>query len=245
MCSSEKYLPSLSTEHGGGWGLVASPVFKTGVTRPSRAGWVRFPHSPAIARFLILSCAALVCSAALRDASAQRSDSTRAGVAQPARAASIDSARRPNVSPRRAFLMSLVAPGSMQLKFKRPKAAAIFFVAEAATVGMSVKSWSDLSKAKDARADTVGIPLVDLDGNPVIDPVTGQPQVQFVPKNPNLAGRIRARRAHLEDWIAAAVFNHLFAGADAYVAANLADFDANVQVSSGDRRMRVMARLAW
>jgi len=41
------------------------------------------------------------------------------------------------------------------------------------------------------------------------------------------------------------VFNHLFAGADAYVAANLADFDANVEVTSTDRGLRFMARVAW
>lgn len=176
---------------------------------------------------------------------AQRTDSTRAGVARPEAVAAADAARKPKVSPGRAFLASLVAPGSMQLKFKRPKAAAIFLLAEGATVGMSVKSWNDLSKAKDARADTVGTPVLDVDGNPVIDPDTGRPEVNYAPRNPNLAGRIGARRAHLEDWIAAVVFNHLFAGADAYVAANLTDFDANVQVSSAERRMRVMARLAW
>ena len=61
--------PLSSTDHGGGWGLVASPVFKTGVTRPSRVWWVRFPHSPAIA--LLLSV--LFASAAF----AQRVDSTQ------------------------------------------------------------------------------------------------------------------------------------------------------------------------
>ena len=37
-CERENMLSWLTDEHGGGWGLVASPVFKTGVTRPSRAG---------------------------------------------------------------------------------------------------------------------------------------------------------------------------------------------------------------
>jgi hypothetical protein len=133
----------------------------------------------------------------------------------------------------------------MQLRFGRPTAAAIFLVAEAATVGMSLKSWNDLAKAKDARADTVGTPVLDNQGNPVIDPDTGLPQVTYAPRNPNLAGRVRARRAHLEDWIAVVVFNHLFAGADAYVAANLADFDANVQVSERGSRARFAARLLW
>jgi hypothetical protein len=87
--------------------------------------------------------------------------------------------------------------------------------------------------------------VVDVEGNPVIDPDTGQQLVNYTPRNPNLVGRIRARRAHLEDWLAVAVFNHLFAGADAYVAANLADFDANVQTTASERRIGLSARLAW
>lgn len=177
-------------------------------------------------------------------AEAQRADSTRAGVApgtlqQPA-------AVNPGYpSPRRAFLTSLIAPGSMQFRFKRPKAAAIFLLAEAGAVGMSLKSWNDLSKAKKARADTVGTPVLDDNGEPVLDPETGEPVVNYAPRNQNLADRVRARRSHLEDWLAVVVFNHLFAGADAYVSANLADFDANVQVANGERRMGVSARIAW
>ncbi len=132
----------------------------------------------------------------------------------------------------------------MQLRFDRPKAATIFLLAEAGSLGMSVKSWSDLSKAKKARADTVGTPALNEDGTPQIDPETGEPVINFEPRNKNLADRVRARRAHLEDWLAVVVFNHLFAGADAYVSANLADFDENVG-ASGHRRMELRARIAW
>jgi hypothetical protein len=127
----------------------------------------------------------------------------------------------------------------------RRKAAGIFIIGEIGTVGMSVKSWSDLDKAKKARSDTVAIPVLDGAGNPVIDSVTHEPKVTFAPKNKNIADRVRARRTHLEDWLAAMIFNHLFAGADAFVAANLADFNTNVQANYIDGRVRVMARIAW
>jgi hypothetical protein len=156
-----------------------------------------------------------------------------------------DSIAAHHVSPRRAFVTSLILPGSMQLRMDRPRAAGIFLLAEAGSVGMSLKSWNDLRKAKNARADTVGTPALDNLGNPVIDPETGQPVINYAPRNPNLAGRVRARRSHLEDWIAVVVFNHLFAGADAFVAANLADFDANVQVTAAERRIHVAARVGW
>jgi hypothetical protein len=149
------------------------------------------------------------------------------------------------ISPGSAFLRSLLVPGLAQMKLARPKAAGIFIAAEVGTVGMSIKSWNDLRKARNARKDTVVTEVVDQNGEPVLDPITGEPTFTSEPRNPNLVGRIRARRTHLEDWIAAAVFNHLFAGADAYVAAHLADFNTNVQASYVPGRLRVMARVAW
>jgi hypothetical protein len=149
------------------------------------------------------------------------------------------------ISPGSAFLRSALVPGLAQLKLGRPKAATIFIVGEAATVGMSAKSWFDLKKAKDARKDTITVVATNESGQPIVDPVSGDTTYTSVPKNPNLVGRIRARRTHLEDWIAAVIFNHLFAGADAYVAAHLADFDTNVQANYSDGRLRVLARVSW
>jgi len=149
------------------------------------------------------------------------------------------------ISPGTAFLRSFLVPGLGQMNLSRNKAAGIFIGAEVGTLGMSIKSWSDLKKAKNARKDTVVTPVLDVNGEPEIDPVTGEPKVTIAPRNPNLAGRIRARRTHLEDWIAAAIFNHLFAGADAFVAAHLADFDTNVNASYVPGGLRVMARVAW
>ena len=248
---------------------MASPVFKTGVTRPRRVGWVRFPHSPAIALLLGI----LISSPAL----AQRADpppptdSTRAKPGKLARITEclpvpVDTTIqiqvpsviigpvapktgpppcRIPISPGSAFLRSFLLPGLGQISLRRKKAASIFIIGEVGTLAMSTKSWIDLDKAKKARRDTVAIPVLDDAGNPVIDSVTNEPKMTFGPRNKNLADRVRARRTHLEDWLAAMIFNHLFAGADAFVAANLADFDANVQASYTDRSVRVMARIAW
>ena len=148
------------------------------------------------------------------------------------------------ISPGSAFLRSFLVPGLGQLKLDRRKAATIFIVGEVGTVAMSLKSWNDLRKAKDARKDTVATPVVDDAGQPVLDS-TGVQKVTVAPRNPNLVGRIRARRTHLEDWLAGVLFNHLFAGAEAYVSAHLADFDANVQANYVAGGVRVMARVAW
>jgi hypothetical protein len=149
------------------------------------------------------------------------------------------------ISPRRAFLTSLVAPSYMQFKFKRPKAAAIFLAVEVGGLGMAIKSKNDLNAAKAAKLDSIFTPVLDSIGKPVIDSVTGKPAHTSVLRNKNIADRVAARRTHFEDWVAALVFNHLFAGADAFVAANLADFNTNVRMTSTDSGLRIVASIAW
>ena len=41
---------------------------------------------------------------------------------------------------------------------------------------------------------------------------------------------MHARQLHVEDWVAVILFNHLFSGADAFVAANLWDLPAEMAV---------------
>jgi hypothetical protein len=225
---------------------------------------------------LLLSVATLLATAFLASTTgAQVTDTTRADTARTRSPAAIlcrkaggDTVRAPSVpriviagerprpvpecrvplSPRAALIRSMLVPGLGQYQLYRTKAAAIFAAAELGTIAMSFKSKHDLDLATAARRDTTIVAVVDsATGKPIIDPVTGL-QITFgVPKNQNLVDRIKARRTHLEDWVAGIVFNHLFSGADAWVAANLADFDANVNVSSfnGGRGIQVAARIAW
>jgi len=149
------------------------------------------------------------------------------------------------LSPTSALIHSLLVPGLGQYKLDRRKSAGIFVGVETAALLMVLKSRSDLYAAKAARHDTVLVPLTDSTGIPVIDPATGLQKTGYKPRNQNLADRVRARRTHLEDWIAGTLFNHLFSGADAWVAANLADFNANVNVTAVGRGVQVAARIAW
>jgi hypothetical protein len=139
----------------------------------------------------------------------------------------------------------MLVPGLGQFALLRPKAGWLFVSAEAGSIAMIAKSKHDLDQAKAARRDTMIVPVLDTNNNPVIDPVTHLPETKGVPKNQNLADRVRARRTHLEDWIAAVVFNHLFSGADAWVAAQLVDFDVNVKATSLDRGIQLAARITW
>jgi hypothetical protein len=74
------------------------------------------------------------------------------------------------------------------------------------------------------------------------DPVTGLPVLQ---QSGFTDALINVRRAHVEDWVAFLVGNHLFAGADAYVAAHLWDLPTQVSVRPGPNGTMIGARLRF
>jgi hypothetical protein len=220
---------------------VASVIFKITVTLQRKVGWVRFPHSPASLLLLAFSFfSALVPSGVL----AQQRDSARAGVSAPVQPAR-DTTHKPPMTPRRAFLTSLILPGYAQTVFGRNKAAMLFAVIEVGSIGMARKSAIDLADAKGVPHDSV-VATYKIDpstGLAVIDPKTGLPIPEtYITSNID-EDRIKARRTHYEDWIAAIVFNHLFSSADAYVAANLWDFKANIGVVATPRSAGVVASI--
>jgi hypothetical protein len=167
-------------------------------------------------------------------ADAQRVDSTRVTPKLPV----IDTVAtnlKPPLSPKRAFLYSLAAPGLAQSKLGRPVAGAIFVFTESIAIAMLRESAADLRQARAFRTDS----LVAI-GN---DPVTGQPVTQRSSYTDEL---INVRKSHVEDWIAFLIANHLFAGADAYVAAHLWDLPAQIKVSQMPNGTSVLAaHFSW
>jgi hypothetical protein len=226
-------------------------VFKTAVTRLRRVGWVRFPCTPAINRHphahpvtlrriaprpvsrtrLLVALALLWCTPASR-AAAQRADSARAGARVPTVDTTVRVIPKPPLSPRRAFLYSLALPGYGQSILGRPTAGAIFVIAEAIGIAMLRESNAELREARRLRSDSTY----------VIGYENGNPITARSPYNDDL---INLRRAHREDWVAAIIANHFFAGADAYVAAHLWDLPAQVAVKQTERGTVVAARLRW
>ncbi len=147
----------------------------------------------------------------------------------------------PPLTPRRAFLYSLAAPGSAQSILGRPTAGSIFVAAEAGTFAMIAKSVNDLRAARAISNDTVVTSYRIPAGGTVALPVYGR-----TPGALRAQSRIPARRAHVEDWITILIVNHFLAGADAYVAANLWDVPTDVSVApAAGGGVQVGARLAW
>ena len=167
-------------------------------------------------------------------ANAQRVDS--AGVA--ARIPKVDtvtrSAPQPPLSPRRAFVYSILAPGYAQSRLGRPTAGAIFVLTESIAIAMLRESAADLRQARLFRRDTL-----ENIGN---DTLTGSPVMYRNSYNDEL---ISIRRGHVEDWIAFLIANHLFAGADAYVAAHLWDLPSQINISQTQSGTVVSARIRW
>jgi len=179
-------------------------------------------------------------------AAAQQRDSARVGVAAPTteqtQPTQVDTTRRPPMSPRKAFLASLLLPGYAQTVFGRDHAAMIFTVVEIGAIGMARKSALDLADAKAAPRDSIAATyrIDPTTGRAAIDPKTNLP-IPETWETSGLAARVNARRTHYEDWIAVIVFNHLFSGADAYVAANLWDFRTNIGVVGNQRSTVIYA----
>lgn len=171
-----------------------------------------------------------------RALSAQVADSARATLrdttVRDARARStpgLPSRFTPPLTPRRAFLYSAMLPGLGQSKLDRGSSGALFAVVELSAMVMLRRSGADLREARRLRTDT-------LPGNFTVSGDTIVPAGTFTTRYDG--DLIRTRKLHVEDWLAVVAFNHLFAGADAFVAAQL--WDMPVQLSAMPSRVGPM-----
>jgi hypothetical protein len=115
----------------------------------------------------------------------------------------------------------------------------VFAGVEMGSIVMLAKSLGDLRAAKAFRGDSVTTAFpVDSLGRP-LPPTASSP-------GPFTNDLVRARRLHLEDWIAALLFNHLISGAEAFVSANLYDLPAQISARPNARGGGAVAvTLAW
>ena len=105
---------------------------------------------------------------------------------------------------------------------------------------MARKSLGDLREAKSFRGDSLVPSLYPVDSSVT----TSRPTATRIPNVFNTA-LVRARRLHLEDWLAVIAFNHLFAGAEAFVSANLWDLPTEVSARPTDHGAAVALKVTW
>jgi hypothetical protein len=169
-------------------------------------------------RFWIAACALVISApaAAQRDTTVVARGTTQA----------VPAAVRAPLSPRRAFVDSFFVPGSAQSILGRHKAAAAMLLVEGGALLMIRESQADVREARQNRADSlVIVSYVDDEGRRLATPL--RRPARFTDAD------VRARRNHVEDWIAILVANHLFAGAEAFVSANLWDRPPQLSIRRG------------
>lgn len=209
--------------------------------------------------------AALGMVAATRPVRAQQQDSARAGVSPPVEPApppelrtsptaatpTPASRRQPPVRPRNAFLYSLVMPGFGQAKIDRGYAGALFFSVEVVAFAMLRQAEIDLHYAQKHSHDSTLVVLTyeqDSATGALRRDSTGAPIPSTFGYARYDSARVAARKTHVEDWLAVLIFNHLIAGADAFVAAQLWDLPAHVHplaARADNGRMLLGASVAW
>jgi hypothetical protein len=143
--------------------------------------------------------------------------------------------RRPPLSPKRAFLGSLVLPGYSQSVLGRHRSGAMFLAFEVATVFMIRETTLGIREARRNAADSVLVSYVDGTGA-----AAARYERTSFPR-----ALIKVRKEQREDWIALLVASHLFAGLDALVAAQLWDLPAEVSVSGTPRSAGLQLRFRW
>ena len=184
-------------------------------------------RSTSITGFLLISA---VLALATKPACAQDSTAVAPSPAVP-------DTLKPPISPGKAFLHSLLLPGSAQNKLGRHRVAAGIIAVEAMSIAMIRESGADLREARRQLGDSLVISYVDASGNKLSSPTKERRRFGD--------DEVSSRRSHVEDWIALLVANHLFAASEAFVAASLWDVNARVTVSGNRGNLLVGARVEW
>jgi hypothetical protein len=151
-----------------------------------------------------------------------------------------DSAK--GLSPRSAFIRSLIIPGWGQWSVGAKKRAGVFFVLQSASYFMLGKTLHKLSYAHEVESDLidqVGDSLrTEMATDTALNRILSDPdsfRIRVDNSEPVLDIRrlIGSREEQRQDWIAYTIFLTLASGVDAFVAAHLADFPATISTRPG------------
>ena len=176
---------------------------------------------------------------------AQRVDTTRITPRQPVTLPAVRDSARPPISPKRAFLYSLLVPGYGQSVLDRPIAGTLFFGAEVTWIALATKAAADLRFARAHRNDSLVVTYRFDDDGTVARDTLNMPIVATVGPNRYAEERVAARRKHLEDYYALIIATHLLAGAEAFVAAQLWDLPARVSIKALPFGAALAATIRW
>jgi hypothetical protein len=227
------------------------------------------PPSPGAPRSAFVACLALLVVTAAVPVAAQVDDTAGTPIdsvivlpgADPVVVATQDTTPQP-ISPRGAFIRSMILPGWGQAEFEAYFRGGIYFAGWAANWFMNFRNYTRLGDARamfDLRQQQLIEELVAVSPNP--DSTRAELEEfglsdEQIAADPGPRGAddlnklVDAREQQREDWIAWSLFWLLASGVDAYVTAHLSDFPGTIDVEPGsDRsislRMRVPTPHGW
>jgi len=142
------------------------------------------------------------------------------------------------VSPRTAFIRSLLVPGWGQFSVGSYKRGAVFIALQGTSAFMVVRTQVRVNEAKDLVAERTVAAVDSL--NQLIETDTAaarrlsrpgafQAAVDSTPGVRRARGLVESRRNQRQDWVTYLIVSTLASGVDAFVSAHLADFPAEIE----------------
>jgi hypothetical protein len=227
--------------------------------RTRSRGIAILPKEGIVLRFAALSIAAvLTLCIGSPSLLAQQVDSARAGIRRPPvtdttkklgadttkKPAAVPDSEKPPISPKRAFLYSFMVPGYGQSVLDRPIAGAMFFGAEVTWIALATKSAFDLRYARGHKRDSLVVTYALDSAGVKVDSLGRLVGATYAP-NRYATARVEARRKHLEDYFALIIANHLLAGAEAFVSAQLWDLPDHISIKAMPFGPAIAASIRW
>ena len=134
-------------------------------------------------------------------------------------------------SPGGAFVRSMMIPGWGQAAAGSPGRGAFYFTVESVGVWMILKTSKTLGSANDILAMRRLEAEERLSADPSVDPADLASAIDADPEVMSALELKQIRRQQREDWLSFGVFFLLLGGADAFVAAHLAEFPEPLEVA--------------
>lgn len=134
------------------------------------------------------------------------------------------------ITPRGAFLRSMVVPGWGHAEVGSYVRGGFYFSAQSTTVFMLLKTQSRLARARDRLDLMETVVRRRLEASGVTDPIALEQAVGEDLRVEDLRALEISRAEQRQDWMALGIFLVFLGGADAFVSAHLADFPAAVDI---------------
>ncbi|HUE76730.1 MAG TPA: DUF5683 domain-containing protein [Longimicrobiales bacterium] len=155
----------------------------------------------------------------------------------PVATVSADTTTRMPMSPRGAFIRSMILPGWGQSAFESYFRGGVFFAGWAGNWFMNFKNAVRLDEARsmfDRRRDELREALLAINPDSMAEVLETTDLLEATIRADDVGNHlrklVRAREQQREDWIAWTVFWILASGVDGYVTAHLSDFPAAVDI---------------